>query len=72
MRTFMIALAVALLTTPALAQGGPRGSKHGGGEQKTEQPKTKANDKDYKSALDRIPEQKYDPWGTTRPSDAKH
>jgi hypothetical protein len=74
MRTLMIALAVALLTLPALAQEGGRGSKHrGGGEQKTEQQtKTKANDKDYKSALDRLPDQKYDPWGTARPSDAKH
>ncbi|HUI95172.1 MAG TPA: hypothetical protein VLX44_05425 [Xanthobacteraceae bacterium] len=74
MRALMIALAVALLTLPALAQEGGRGSKHrGGGEQKTEQQtKSKADEKDYKSALDRIPEQKYDPWGTTRPSDAKH
>jgi hypothetical protein len=25
-----------------------------------------ANDKDYKSALDRLPDQKHDPWGTVR------
>ena len=73
MRTLMIALAIASLTVPAIAQEGPRGSKHRGGGQKTEQqPKSEANDKDYKSALDRIPEQKYDPWGTTRPGDTKH
>lgn len=73
MRRLMLALALASLMLPALAQEGPRGGKHrGGGEQKTAQPKTKANDKDYKSALDRLPDQKYDPWGTTRPGDAKH
>jgi hypothetical protein len=73
MRTLIIALAVALLTLPALAQEGGRGSKHRGGEQKTEQQtKSKANEKDYKSALDRLPDQKYDPWGAARPSDTKH
>jgi len=74
MRTLLIALAVASLTLSAHAQEGGRGSKHrGGGDQKAaQQPKNKANDKDYKSALDRLPDQKYDPWGTTRPSDAKH
>jgi hypothetical protein len=71
MRPFVIALTVALLTLPALAQEGPRGGKHRGGEQNTEQPKSKVNEKDYKSALDRIPQQKYDPWGTTRPGDTK-
>lgn len=73
MRRLIIALAVALLTLPALAQEGGHGSKHrGGGEPKTEQTKNKANEKDYKSAIDRLPDQKYDPWGTARPGDAKH
>ncbi len=72
MRTLTIALAVALLARPALAQEEPRGGRHRGGEHKTEQPKSKVDEKDYKSALDRIPAQTYDPWGTVRPSDAKH
>jgi hypothetical protein len=72
MRRFVIAVAIASLAGPAFSQGMSRGSKHRGAEQKTEQPKNKAHDKDYKSALDRIPAQKYDPWGTMRPDDSRH
>ena len=40
---------------------------------KTDTPAVKANDNDYKAALDRMPAptQKYDPWGTMRPVDQK-
>jgi hypothetical protein len=40
---------------------------------KTDTAAVKANDKDYKAALDRMPAptQKYDPWGTMRPADQK-
>jgi hypothetical protein len=55
---------VAVLATaaPAAAQmkGGKKGHSH-----ETGQPK-KADDKGYKSALDRIPDQKFDPWGKVR------
>jgi hypothetical protein len=83
MRTLIVALAIASLTTPALAQdvspgmsqGMSRGGKHrGGGASTTAQPQNKANEKDYKAALDRVPasNQKFDPWQTMRPGDAKH
>jgi|GEM_PF-2232930 len=29
-------------------------------------PTKRANEKDYKSSLDRLPDQKYDPWAKTR------
>lgn len=55
-------LAVLATATPAAAQ--MKGGKKGHHE--TEQPKKKADDKGYKSALDRIPDQKFDPWGKVR------
>jgi hypothetical protein len=71
MRTFVAAAAaIALLTVPAFSQG----MSQGGGKQrpghqfKEEGKKNKVDDKDYKSALERIPEakQKYDPWQNVR------
>ena len=73
MRLFAIAVmivSVALSSAmPAFAQGHHK---------KTDQPKAdtsavKANDKDYKAAIDRLPTpaQKYDPWGGMRPADPK-
>jgi hypothetical protein len=67
MRSLVVALtAIAFLTGPALAQRGGRGYSTG-----TEQPKKeekRVDEKDYKSALDRIPaaDQKPDPWRTVR------
>lgn len=72
MRTLIVVLAILSFTLPAFSQSMGRGGKHKGAEQKTQQPANKANDKDYKSALDRIPTQKYDPWGTMRPGDPAH
>ena len=69
MRILVILLTIAALATPAFAQG-MRGAKHQKTEQKADDSKIKANDKDYKSALDRLPEKKYDAWRTVRP-DAK-
>jgi hypothetical protein len=75
MRFFVIAVTIVSMATPALAQD----MGHGGRHKRTQQPKTgtpatKANDRDYKSALDRMPAptQKYDPWGTMRPANDKH
>ena len=31
-----------------------------------DKPTKRANEKDYKSSLDRLPDQKYDPWAKTR------
>jgi hypothetical protein len=55
-------LAVLMPAAPAAAQ--MKGGKKG--HQETAQPKKKADDKGYKSALDRIPDQKFDPWGKVR------
>jgi len=44
---------------------------HGAPKKKTEEPKIKADEAGYKSALDRLPEQKSDPWGRMRPADSK-
>ena len=67
MRCLVAALTVlALLTLPASAQ---RTRKHQPQDNmQTEEKKPHVNDKDYKSALDRIPasEQKVDPWQSVR------
>ena len=72
MRILVIVAAILALASPALSQG-MRGGKHRGAEQKTDT-KNKANEKDYKDALDRVPTptQKYDPWGNLLPSGDKH
>ena len=69
MRTLAIATIVAALAAPAFAQDMAGSNKHHGAPKKSaDEPKAKVDDKDYKAALDRLPQQKYDPWGTTRPS----
>ncbi len=69
MRTLVIATFLAALAMPAFAQDMAGSNKHHGAEKKNiEQPKTQASEKDYKAALDRLPQQKYDPWGTARPA----
>jgi hypothetical protein len=66
-RTLAIAIIMAALAVPALGQDVAGSNKHHGAEKKRNEPaKTEANDKDYKAALDRLPQQKFDPWGTTR------
>ena len=67
MRTFVIALsAIAVLTAPAYARG--KGKSPAAGQQTEEQKKKSAQaEKDYKAALDKIPDQpKADPWGGMR------
>lgn len=77
MRTFLVAVIVALLTATAYSQGmgggsggGKGGGRHRGGEQKVDdaQKKKKAAeaDKAYKSAIDSLPDQKFDPWRNMR------
>jgi hypothetical protein len=66
-RTLAIAIVLAALAAPAVAEDAAGSTKHHAAPKKsTEQPKVKANDEDYKAALDRLPQQKYDPWGTAR------
>jgi hypothetical protein len=73
MRIFIIGLTIAALGAPAVAQVDAAGSTkhHGAPKKKTEEPKIKADEAGYKSALDRLPEQKSDPWGRMRPADTK-
>jgi hypothetical protein len=61
------AVVLALIATPALAQGRRGG---GGGQDPAADKKPKVDEKAYKAALDRIPEpkEKYDPWGVTKPA----
>lgn len=67
-RISVAALVLALIVTPALAQGRRGG---GGGQDKAADTKPKVDEKAYKAALDRIPEpkEKYDPWGMTKPAE---
>ena len=68
MRSLVVALtAVAFLTAPALAQrGGGRG--YATGQEQPKKEEKKVDEKDYKSALDRIPktDEKPDPWRNVR------
>ena len=72
MRTVVIALAAtAVLIAPAHAQmrGGKGAGKHSAAQQQQsaeQKQKAAAAEKAYKAALDRIPDQKYDPWAHQR------
>ncbi|HKA71841.1 MAG TPA: hypothetical protein VKE26_08545 [Xanthobacteraceae bacterium] len=69
MRFFLAAAAIALLTLPAHAQGMGGGRRHHPPEQqKSDEKKQTVNDRDYKAALDRIPNstEKPDPWQNVR------
>ena len=70
MRAVVIALAtIVVLTAPAYSPGrGKGGGRHAASEQQTEEQKKKAAEaeKAYRSALDKIPDKKYDPWGNMR------
>jgi hypothetical protein len=66
MKTFLSVLGIltVLATTAAPAAAQMKGGKKGHHE--AAQPKKKVDDRGYKSALDRIPDQKFDPWGKVR------
>jgi hypothetical protein len=68
MRTAVIALAtIAVLASPMHAQAKGKGSKNSAPAQTEEQKKKAAEaEKAYKAAVDKIPNQKYDPWGSMR------
>jgi hypothetical protein len=73
MNVFVAAAAVVALATPAHSQGqGGFGGNGGGGRVGPPaagvKPEDRVNEKDYKSALDRLPAQgeKRDPWQTVR------
>jgi hypothetical protein len=69
MRAFLAALMIVSMTAAASAQAtqgivdrGKRATESG----PQEAPKKRANEKDYKSSLDRLPDKKFDPWGSVR------
>jgi hypothetical protein len=70
MRYLIAALLIAGLVLSAHAQGmsgmssGMGGKGHHG--QRGDQPKRKVDDKAYKSALEKLPDKKFDPWGSIR------
>ena len=67
MRRLAIATILMALATPAFAVDSAGSNKHHAAPKtKNEPPKAQANDQDYKAALDRMPQQKHDPWGTVR------
>ena len=70
MRTVVVALAaVAILAAPAHAQRHGKGGKNAASDQESEMRKKKASaaEKDYKAALDKIPDKPAaDPWGGVR------
>lgn len=66
MRTFLIAAAIALVAMPCHAQGVGGGKKHHKADKTTQDPKKKSDDKGYKGALSRMPDQPYDPWRGVR------
>jgi hypothetical protein len=76
MRGFLAVLttvALLALTASAGAQQLPSNSmanrqndRPGGAAPPQEKHAPRANEKDYKSSLNRLPDQKYDPWAKTR------
>ena len=77
MRSILAAVAIALLTTflalqavPSVAQPGARVDeskrKSDEAEAVAKAKERKAFDGSYKSAIDRLPDQKYDPWRNLR------
>jgi hypothetical protein len=75
MKALIAGLAVALLVTPALAQGHQRGAGKAEQSEKAAQQKRKAEevDKAYRAGLDKIPDAnvKQDPWAGVRGGDTK-
>jgi len=71
MRKMLLALtAIAVLTAPAYSQfKGGRGGKRSQSDQATtdqKKKKTDAAERDYKAAVDRLPDKPYDPWHNMR------
>ena len=64
MKFIVAALVIALSVSPGLAQrmldSKPKKSEQSG------PPKKSTEDKDYKAAVDRLPDQKFDPWRNMR------
>jgi hypothetical protein len=73
MKALITALMIALATVPGwliLLAAAPVSaqfkSRGGGGEQKDQGDKKKPDDGQYKSAIERLPDKKFDPWANMR------
>ena len=76
LRAVAAVAALVALTASAEAQMGQgmlqgananrQNDRPGGAPPPQEKSSKRANDKDYKSSLERLPDQKYDPWAKTR------
>jgi hypothetical protein len=60
------ASAGAQMPMPSQSMANHQSDRPGGAPPPQEKPTKRANDKDYKSSLNRLPDQKYDPWAKTR------
>jgi hypothetical protein len=60
---FVVGIALAAHAQSGMGSGHPG---HTGLERKAEPPKRKVDEKAYKSALDKLPDKKFDPWGGVR------
>ena len=71
MKTFTVAMAVAMMTLLAMPAHGQANRPKGEESRKAEEKKPVVDEKAYKAALERIPEpkEKYDPWGVARPAE---
>ena len=68
-RTVVVVLAtIGVLAAPAYSQGRGKGGKHSTADQQKVEQKKKASEteKAYKATLDRMPDQKFDPWANMR------
>lgn len=73
-RIVLAAAAIVALTASAEAQMGQgmtssanrQNDRPGGAPPPQEKQAPRANEKDYKSSLGRLPDKKYDPWANTR------
>lgn len=70
MKTFTVAMAVAMMTLQAM----PAHAQANRSREETRKPEEKkpvVDEKAYKAALERIPasREKYDPWGVARPAE---
>ncbi len=65
MRLILAAIMIALLTVPSAAQFKSMGEDPKQ-KQKDNAPPKKKDDEGYKAAIDRMPDQKFDPWRNMR------
>jgi hypothetical protein len=63
MRAITVALALAMAFAFAV---GPVASQKMKDQKREQAPKKREDDKDYKAAVERLPDQKFDPWRNMR------